>query len=88
MVITYLHGLIVSIYVILKFLGVAVAHPSYPRPIASKEQPKFVDIKYLEKVDNFNIIREKLLSVAEGKYILNDNNNTVSAWFLNIEHAN
>lgn len=59
-------------------LGVAVAHPSYPRPIANKEQPKFVDILYLEKTNNFNIVREKLLTISEGKYILNNDNVTVS----------
>lgn len=63
---------------LLVFSGVAVAHPSYPRPIASKEQPKFVDILYLEKATNFDVLREKLLTIAEGKYSLNNGNATVS----------
>lgn len=62
---------------ILTMEGLVVAHPSYPRPLASKKQPLFVDISYLEKVDNFTIVHEKMLRESDGFHILNNHNSTV-----------
>lgn len=62
---------------ILTMEGLVVAHPSYPRPLASKKQPLFVNISYLEKVDNFTIVLERMLRDSEGFHILNNHNSTV-----------
>lgn len=58
--------------------GLAVAHPSYPRPLANRKQPLFVDVNYLEKVDNFTKVQDKMLTETVGTYILNSHNSTVS----------
>lgn len=54
--------------------GLAVAHPSYPRPLASNKQPIFVDIDYLEKFDNFSDVRRRILLEREGSSVLKNQN--------------
>lgn len=66
---------------ILTMEGLLVAHPSYPRPLANKKQPLFVDISYLEKIDNFTIVKERMLLEREGAHTINDRNSTVSCPF-------
>ncbi|KAB0801153.1 hypothetical protein PPYR_05507 [Photinus pyralis] len=50
--------------------GTAIMHPSYPRPASIKNQPKFVDIFHLEKITNFTITKQKLLTEVDGSYTL------------------
>lgn len=58
--------------------GLVVAHPSYPRPLASTKQPLFVDIGYLEKAENFSHVRNRILLEREGVHVLNSHDATVS----------
>lgn len=62
--------------------GAVIAHPSYPRPLANSKQPVFVDIAYLEKVENFTEVREKMLKTQEGSLVLQTKNLTVSVMFF------
>lgn len=62
--------------------GSVIAHPSYPRPLVNNKQPVFVDVGYLEKVDNFSLVRQKILQEPEGFAVLNTRNSTVSFMFL------
>lgn len=57
--------------------GLLISHPSYPRPLTSNKQPIFVDVSYVEKVDNFNEVHEKMLREHEGSLILGSHNTTV-----------
>ncbi|KAF5272845.1 hypothetical protein FQR65_LT00441 [Abscondita terminalis] len=57
--------------------GTAVMHPSYPRPISIKAQPKLVDISHLEKTGNFSEVRDRLLNEEYGIHTLKDENQTL-----------
>ncbi|KAF5289595.1 hypothetical protein FQA39_LY15042 [Lamprigera yunnana] len=57
--------------------GIAIMHPSYPRPVSIKSQPKLVDISHLEKIDNFTEVRQRLLDKKQGNYLLKANNETL-----------
>lgn len=48
------------------FIGTTVMHPSYPRPMAVSGQINFVDIKYLEKINGFDTVRNALLTEKVG----------------------
>ncbi|KAK4871749.1 hypothetical protein RN001_015873 [Aquatica leii] len=57
--------------------GIAIMHPSYPRPTSIKNQPKLVDILNLEKINNFTNVREKLLKEKDGVYSHKTKNETL-----------
>lgn len=64
--------------------GFAIMHPSYPRPMDIHSNPFPTDIKYLEQVEGFTGVREKILNMTSGKYTifgnLNGLNKTVSGF--------
>lgn len=53
-------------------------HPSYPRPTSITGQIKFVDILHLEKVENFKMVRQLMLTEKESFHTLMNANETVS----------
>lgn len=57
--------------------GVAIMHPSYPRPASIWTQPKYVDIIHLEKVQNFSSVRTLILSKEEGHHLHKNANDRV-----------
>lgn len=57
--------------------GVAIMHPSYPRPASIWTQPKYVDIMHLEKVQNFSAVRKLMLSKEEGHHLHKSANDRV-----------
>lgn len=52
-------------------------HPSFPRPIVTNEQPRFIDIEYFEKNVNFTLVRARMLAEDSGSHTIFDNIVTV-----------
>lgn len=46
--------------------GKTLAHPSFPRPIMTKEELFPIDILYLENVERFAVVRQKMLQNENG----------------------
>uniref|UniRef100_A0A336KQQ9 CSON014583 protein n=1 Tax=Culicoides sonorensis TaxID=179676 RepID=A0A336KQQ9_CULSO len=55
--------------------GKTLAHPSFPRPIMTKEEFFPIDISYLENVDGFAAIRREMLQKEAGVLTIGGNNN-------------
>lgn len=63
---------------IVNMKGLTLAHRTYQLPLSIYEQPRFVDIRHLEKVPDFDAVRQRLLTEFRGSHILlTANNETV-----------
>lgn len=60
--------------------GKTLAHPSFPRPIMTKEELFPIDILYLENVDGFAGVRKKMLQKATGVETIGGNKTYKYTW--------
>lgn len=60
--------------------GKTLAHPSFPRPIMTKEEFFPIDILYLENVDGFAGVRKKMLQKVTGVETIGGNKTYKYTW--------
>lgn len=60
--------------------GKTLAHPSFPRPIMTKEEFFPTDIQYLENVEGFETIKKEMLQKESGVETIGNNKTYKYTW--------